>query len=290
MKKDKKINILIDDRLLTDAIDYNKSLPADSVHRLPYYAENFWVASPDFTFAKWQIDFANSSREDLGIYIIEKLLVMGQTHNILNGNLTLKADLSFWDMLQRMFLGEERMYAKKLVQKFRRDLNISPQEAKFPSEVHYFSESGLIRKAMIADLGQILKATSEQYPDQYKQSVAPVCLEVSYLPKSNTASSEIKSISLVLHTDIWFPWVAGLGRTKEAQQPPIIYDNRHLAMRHTHKLNDFLSGMYDVSINSGAAWKCDRMQVPDLYKSMVQEKGIALDIDLELPQADLDYI
>jgi hypothetical protein len=84
-------------------------------------------------------------------------------------------------------------------------------------------------------------------------------------------------IRFSIMSDIWLPWVRGF--LEEVFDPERRYDNRSLALRHTPRLNRFLSLVSDKTLELGGSWELDSEDSRRNLSYMLGSSGIHLDVE-----------
>jgi hypothetical protein len=94
-------------------------------------------------------------------------------------------------------------------------------------------------------------------------------------PKIQNSSPGPVGVRIVIHSDIWFPWVFGSAHPLCDHQR--MFENRALAMRHTLRLNDFLRDVARGTKSLGGTWYVDHEETGNVARQWVHEDGIRLD-------------
>jgi hypothetical protein len=104
-------------------------------------------------------------------------------------------------------------------------------------------------------------------------------VNIPYTQSIDAAEGQTIDLSIMLHSDIWFPWVVGwLEKRPAFGSKNDKYDNRELAQCHTPRLNRFISTVRELVLEYGGNWVI-AYPPPDtgFYSPMVTEQGILLD-------------
>lgn len=109
-------------------------------------------------------------------------------------------------------------------------------------------------------------------------SWAPVVVSGSRLDYSSgrlkrTIDEQIMTFSI--YSDIWFPFV--LGEAHPSCDGQRYFDNRELALRHTPRLNAYLSAVAQAVTARGGAWSVESDSVARTMAAWVTEQGVVLD-------------
>jgi len=86
------------------------------------------------------------------------------------------------------------------------------------------------------------------------------------------------AIRLALHTDLWFPRVAGLLDDDAPPFPaPPARDNTTLAACHTPRLNAFLQEVRNNAVRAGGSWRQVEIEgIGRRYAELASESGVQL--------------
>ena len=134
------------------------------------------------------------------------------------------------------------------------------------------------------DLGALLRQLApvpEAIPDSFMELGEPPVgvggFRIVYegTPPTPTRKPPISSISIVLHSDIWCPFV--IGSANPWADHVRWFDNRALAARHTPRLNRFLAETKAAVIAAGGSWQRVDSETSRWCAPWVGPHGIMLD-------------
>lgn len=132
----------------------------------------------------------------------------------------------------------------------------------------------------VADLGALLvELQAEGTLSRFDaDSWAPVVVSGSRLDYSSGSLDRVideQIMTFSIYSDIWFPFV--LGRAHPSCDGQRYFDNRDLALRHTPRLNSYLSAVAQAVTARGGTWSVERDSVARTMAAWVTEQGVALD-------------
>jgi|GEM_PF-3279507 len=154
------------------------------------------------------------------------------------------------------------------------------------SRITLYDRAGQLIDGPVADLSVVLESTR---PDlvardgHWFNRCLP--LEIAGLQFDPAdPGRQILEVSFFFRTDLWFPWISAYRDGPpmgERMTRAMMWDNRALAVRHTPRLNQFLSIVADLTETLGAQWQLDIENCYGTHMFMLGDRGI--DITAPLP-------
>ncbi len=278
---------------------------------------NYWTVQEKYEISRWYASFPQGQMSDPweALPFLQKVLKAAEREEVYrvkyapwrSGDLGLKLDLEYRAYPDGPSYGE---YIEQVLNEtdkliFFNQLSASPgllPEYRIiaPARLSYYDLDGELIDKEVEDVGELLRQVRPleyDLPDDWRELTEEQLFYAkkrinSYKPQGSAiffygnlstgkSSDDIGAhLSIELYTDIWFPEVGGY---LEDQDTPyghrIFYDNRELALRHTPRLNRFLTGVRDLTLEFGGTWSVDRdPESNDRYDLMHDENGINLDI------------
>jgi hypothetical protein len=248
---------------------------------------NYWVAT-NYAFAVWRAQFI-TGQDEQGIQQIlnfvreviragEKeevfrLLEIGQPYPIYHFDI----DGLYVDFLKK------HVQANSTIPLFELGTFIYPSseggQLRTPGKICYYTSEQEIAESEVENVGTLLRQLrpdDDEIVAGFMMPIAPLHISGRI---SQVGEKQRITVSISVHTDIWFPWVMGvLEEDYSAKSNQSRYDNRALATCHTPRLNHFLTRIRETTLELGGTWEIDT-DAPS-YMSMVTEMGISLE-DME---------
>ena len=165
-------------------------------------------------------------------------------------------------------------------------VGISGNPEDFPTrtiltEICFYNKFGEVQTKEISNIRKILQDTVNNDgledweidkdifdPNIHTLDISPISISGDSLNLNNVFSANQEKINIFIscETNIWFPWIPDkLGNP---------CDNRELAYCHTHRLNNFLSGVRKLVIDFGGTFEVECQD--SFYSKQLGETGVIL--------------
>jgi hypothetical protein len=250
---------------------------------------NLWVTH-DEGLAEWVADLSNLSSE--GERLFEWLRIVldaGQRHEVY---IVREAPLVGYSST------EERSFTDLLEQRFKENgevdifhfassgaLTVGSSRFRTAARVAYYDLKGQLTESEEDDLGALLRRFRPE--DEREAPNAMLwCPPIEAIGPLIDLQEPTRSIwrgkpgsvriRFIIRSDIWYPWVIGF--LEEEVNVRRRYDNRPLSLRHTPRLNAFLTIARQATLELGGAWELDEERRWD-FDGLLTEEGIDLDVE-----------
>tara|TARA_B100000530_G_scaffold135289_1_gene84439 strand:+ start:96 stop:1271 length:1176 start_codon:yes stop_codon:yes gene_type:complete len=237
---------------------------------------NLWVQS-ELPFATWRVDLkpaVHRSRSDFEQFVAA-IIDSGERTEILR---VLRVDSLGYD---REDHGPLLPFVQHLWKRQAGPDVFGPMEGVvIESQIAWFDGTGRLFESPVRHLELILEM-DEPYVgavDGFREPVPPVRIfgptweEIQWA--AHRERSPLVELEIVLHSDIWFPWISGLAHPLVDHRRK--FDNRVLAHRHTPRLNAFLEDAASAAERLGTALVLDRDETR-VRPEFIHDKGVVLD-------------
>ncbi|MCA9676266.1 MAG: hypothetical protein H6708_32590 [Kofleriaceae bacterium] len=232
--------------------------------------KNYWVQT-DKPFATWVMDLESiENAPERLVALVLRVLQLGEEHGVYQCSSSTSEEIG--NHLQA------RWSQDRTVEFFRWRAHDA-----FGAHLSWFDRAGELTDGPVGDLGKLSRVL-EPTPDSifriWKEMGVPPLevyggrIEYQGTPLTPTARGRARA-AVFLHSDIWFPFVAGSAHPWADGQH--WFDNRELASRHTPRLNRFLAAAQELVILSGGMWELLDDDCNPRYLPWIGPDGIQLD-------------
>lgn len=219
--------------------------------------KNYWIAN-DEAFATWSIEFPAITTErevlQLAEYQIEILEFAAELEIFTVYGTPSPDKYEFTEKMTYPEFLRRQLRSTGTMPFFRFRPKVGDVDQRYfdtRCRISYVDHSDNIVDRQVKNIGDLLRdlrsTDISRSAPSYASNISPVTIwgnEYNLLNQTGTNNDIWFYIDL--RTDIWFPQVIGFMDydTKEGKSP---YDNSHLALRHTPRLNTFLSKAHELT-------------------------------------------
>jgi|GEM_PF-6204433 len=251
--------------------------------------QNTWICSKSY-FASWEIEFLpvkSASDVDTLLKYMQLVPQSGDDNDVLKIALSTLTASGAPDIpyVQQV----EWLISHKKIFTFFDGLfsaNWKNKLAQKSSKIAFFDERGNIEHKHVTDIGLLFdrfhKSDTLSLQTQMYY-VSPLEIELgTTIDLNNLKNNEgYTKAYITLYTDIWFPKIVDYVSKSENPDGELkLIDNHKLALLHTPRLNNFLSQVQDLTIQSGGTWSLLKPKISlfdEVYSPILIETGIVLD-------------
>jgi hypothetical protein len=277
---------------------------------------NYWIMEDKHEIVTWYAKFPEGKMTDPWevLPFVQRVLELAEREEVYrvqrapweSGDLDLKLDLeyraypggpSYGDYIEQVLTETDKLI---FFEQLSAIPNLLPEYRVIaPARLSYYDIDGTLVDKEVEDVGELLRRVrppevdlpddwqelSEEYiaseieyvNRRYKATGSAVFVDGRLVPK-DSFSDYGTYLSIRLWTDIWFPKVGGYLVDSSQYENRIFKDNRELALRHTPRLNRFLTSVRELTVELGGTWIVDPPYPEDEYARQLSEYGIDLDL------------
>lgn len=172
----------------------------------------------------------------------------------------------------------EATFRKTQVLYFFKISHLISEGLQIPTRVAYYNLEGDVEEKPINNLTALLRHLRPELFLQWAE-ISPISISGGTIILDEIRARDEINLFFSIHTDIWFPKVRGSFDDEDrvdSDDLDSMFDNSELALRHTPRLNRFLSRVRQLTYDMNGTWGI--LEPSEIYKSIITETGINLDI------------